>query len=129
MWRYLSKSIPPDHIHRQVPFNLLPKFSMEGETILPITLVVDFVLGPLPLTDRSIILDAKGMSTPDFILKRKMFLYRYRIPLILTGGVLSKRKAKPGTRPKKEKKGAKARIPVDQIVELYMERFQTQTDK
>ena len=124
VWRYLKQFIPPEHLHRQVPFELLPKFEFGDDTIQPITLVVDFVLGPLPFTAQSLVLDAKGMSTPDFLLKRKMFLYRYRMPLLLTAGVLARRKPKPGTIPKKEKKGAKARIPANTIVALYRERFQ-----
>jgi len=62
-------------IKLQPKFLLQEKYEKYGKTILPIYYVADFLV---EYTDGNIVIfDTKGMSTPDFKLKRKMFDYKY----------------------------------------------------
>lgn len=59
----------------QVPFELQPKFKYEGKTIRAIKYVADFVVTyPDGL---KVVVDTKGFRTKDYLLKRKMLLYKY----------------------------------------------------
>lgn len=59
----------------QVPFELQPKFKYEGKTIRAIKYVADFVVKyPDGL---KVVVDTKGFRTKDYLLKRKMLLYKY----------------------------------------------------
>lgn len=59
----------------QVPFELQPKFKHEGKTIRAIKYVADFVVN-YP-DGRQIVVDTKGFRTKEYLLKRKMLLYKY----------------------------------------------------
>lgn len=62
---------------RQVTFTLQPGFKdVNGKTILPIKYIADFVVTD-NVGDKSVI-DIKGMETPEFKLKKKMFQYIHR---------------------------------------------------
>lgn len=60
----------------QVPFVLQDKFTFQGKVILPIKYVADFVF----IDEEGVehIIDAKGMRTEVYKIKRKMFLNRYQ---------------------------------------------------
>lgn len=55
----------------QQTFELQPKFTYKGQTILPIKYKCDFIV------EDTWVIDIKGMKTPDFKLKEKMFKYKY----------------------------------------------------
>lgn len=119
MWKGLSQAINPEHIHRQVAFELLPKFeAADGEKVRAINFVSDIVLGPLPINSKSIVIDVKGMLTPDFLLKRKMFLWRYRLPLYLASGSLTSGKRKSNKLPK-----GGVKLSVEALVDLYRKNW------
>ncbi len=59
----------------QVPFELQPKFKHDGKTIRAIKYVADFVVN-YP-DGRQVVIDTKGFRTKDYLLKRKMLLYKY----------------------------------------------------
>ena len=60
---------------RQVTFELQPKFKCAGKTIRAIKYVADFVV---TYADGSIaVIDTKGYKTKEYLLKKKMLLYRY----------------------------------------------------
>jgi len=59
----------------QPKFLLQEKYEKYGKKILPINYIADF---QVEYTNGDIIIfDTKGMTTPDFVLKRKMFDYKY----------------------------------------------------
>lgn len=60
---------------RQVVFELQPKFKYEGKTIRAIKYIADFVVD-YP-DGRRVVVDTKGFRTKDYLLKRKMLLYKY----------------------------------------------------
>ena len=75
------------NLERQVRFELQPKFvTMEADTIKPIVYVADFVYEQqtnFSLIDKTsidfwvkIIEDRKGFRTKEFLLKKKMLLYK-----------------------------------------------------
>lgn len=62
---------------RQVAFELQPKFKdkFSGKTVLPIKYISDFVV-----TDKDgsvFVVDIKGVETPEFRIKKKLFQYKY----------------------------------------------------
>lgn len=61
------------NFRKQVRFCLLEEFlNRSGEKINPINYIADFVLDGL-----KIVVDVKGVETPDFKLKKKMFQFKY----------------------------------------------------
>ena len=71
----LKESGVVKNITLQPQFELQPKFTKNGKNIRPINYVADF---EIEYADGKIeILDAKGMSTPDGKIKRKLFDYVY----------------------------------------------------
>lgn len=62
----------------QVPFELQPKFVHNGRTIRAIKYVADFVYfdsrGKMHIED---VKGSEDFTTPEFKLKRKMFIYKY----------------------------------------------------
>lgn len=59
----------------QVPYELQPKFKCSGKTIRAIKYVADFVV---TYADGSTaVIDTKGYKTKEYLLKKKMLLYRY----------------------------------------------------
>ena len=64
----------------QPKFELQPKFKYEGKTIRAINYVADFLVKD---GDKEIVIDAKGLTTPMFKLKEKMFKYKYSKSILL----------------------------------------------
>lgn len=62
---------------RQVTFELQPKFKdkFSGKTVLPIKYISDFVV--TNKDDSVFVVDIKGVETPDFRIKKKLFQYKY----------------------------------------------------
>lgn len=63
------------NLQRQVKYELQPSFKLNGKTIRSITYIADFVY----IQDGvEIIEDVKGMRTKEYLLKKKMFEYKYQ---------------------------------------------------
>lgn len=119
VWLELQKRIHPTHLHRQLPFELLPEFTdPEGMKVRAIRWISDIVLGPLPINQNSIVIDVKGMLLPEFILKRKLFLWRYRLPLYLASGSITTGRRKSDKRPK-----CGVKLSVEAIMEIYQNKW------
>ena len=67
----------------QKPYTLLDKFPhpKTGKTIRAIKYVPDFEV--IYTDGRVEVVDVKGMKTRDFIMRCKMFMFRYQIPLVI----------------------------------------------
>ena len=63
-------------LNRQVQFVLQPSFKKNGKTIRAITYVADFEYYDLE-KGKYIVEDVKGYKTKEYLLKKKMFEYRY----------------------------------------------------
>jgi hypothetical protein len=63
---------------RQPEFILQDSFELDGKTYQPIIYKSDFNIHG---SKSELIVDAKGVETPDFKLKKKMFLFKFRRPL------------------------------------------------
>ncbi len=59
----------------QVPFELQPAFTVNGKKVRPIHYIADFVYKE---NGQYIVEDAKGHRTKEYMLKRKMYAYRYK---------------------------------------------------
>ena len=59
----------------QVPFELQPKFELNGKTVRAIKYVADFVF--VNEKGETEVWDAKGVKTKEYLLKKKMFEYKY----------------------------------------------------
>ena len=64
-------------IELQVPFILQDGYEFNGKKIRPIKYIADFVF--IDCDDVKHVVDAKGMKTDVYKLKKKLFEYRYRI--------------------------------------------------
>lgn len=63
------------NLQRQVKYELQPSFKLNGKTIRSITYIADFVY----IQDGvEVIEDVKGMRTKEYLLKKKMFEYKYK---------------------------------------------------
>ena len=63
------------NLQRQVKYELQPSFKLNGKTIRSITYIADFVY----IQDGvEIIEDVKGMRTKEYLLKKKLFEYKYQ---------------------------------------------------
>lgn len=63
------------NLQRQVKYELQPSFKLNGKTVRSITYIADFVY----IQDgMEVIEDVKGMRTKEYILKKKMFEYKYQ---------------------------------------------------
>lgn len=69
-----------DSFSMQQPFQLQPSFSLNGKRIAPIRYIADFVVSYT--NGDMIVIDVKGRETPDFKLKKKLFEYKFRMPLV-----------------------------------------------
>ena len=65
------------NFERQVTIELQPKFKDQftGKTILPIRYIADFVVEGIDGTKT--VIDVKGVETPEFRIKKKMFQFKY----------------------------------------------------
>ena len=60
---------------RQVTFELQPKFRHSGKTERAIKYIADFFIKYKD--GRTVVVDTKGFKTKEYLLKRKMLLYKY----------------------------------------------------
>lgn len=60
---------------RQVTFELQPKFKHAGKTERAIKYIADFVVKYKD--GRTVVVDVKGFRTKEYLLKRKMLLYKH----------------------------------------------------
>jgi len=63
------------NLQRQVKYELQPSFKLNGTTIRSITYIADFVYIQ---DNKEIIEDVKGMRTKEYLLKKKLFEYKYQ---------------------------------------------------
>ena len=72
---YLEKIGKISNLQRQVKFELQPAFTNNvGEKIRSITYVADFVYED---DGQKIVEDSKGFRTKEYVLKKKMFQFKY----------------------------------------------------
>lgn len=64
-------------LHCQVPFELVPTQTVDGETLRSASYIADFTYWDKD--GKFVVEDAKGLKTDLYILKKKMVLYRYGI--------------------------------------------------
>ena len=81
--RYLVlKSMEEDgaieDLRRQVRYELIPAFDVDGRHYRPVYYVADFVYRE---GDREVVEDVKGMRTDVYRLKSKLFAYRYGVSI------------------------------------------------
>ena len=63
------------NLQRQVKYELQPSFKLNGKTIRSITYIADFVY----IQDGvEVIEDVKGVRTKEYLLKKKLFEYKYQ---------------------------------------------------
>ena len=68
-----------DNFSRQQEFQLQPSFKIGDKRRAAIKYIADFVV---TYTDGNVVvIDVKGRETPDFKIKKKMFEYKFRMPL------------------------------------------------
>ena len=61
----------------QVPFELIPSQKRDGKTVeRPVKYIADFVYTQ---DGETVVEDAKGMRTKEYVIKRKLMLMRYGI--------------------------------------------------
>lgn len=83
--RYLTlKSMEEDgtieDLRRQVRYELVPAFDVDGRHYRPIYYVADFVYMDKE-TGKEVVEDVKGMITDVYRLKSKLFAYRYGVSI------------------------------------------------
>lgn len=61
----------------QVKFELQPSFKYDGKTIRAITYIADFVYFNIQ-ENKIIVVDVKGFKTKEYMLKKKMFMFKYK---------------------------------------------------
>lgn len=67
-------------LRRQVRFELTPRMAVDGRHELASHYVADFVYRDNE-TGKTVVEDAKGVRTREYVLKRKMMLHRYGIAI------------------------------------------------
>ena len=65
------------NLQLQVKFELQPTFKSNGETIKSINYIADFVYFDTSV-NKTIVVDVKGFKTKEYMLKKKMFMYKYQ---------------------------------------------------
>lgn len=70
-------------LRRQVRFELLPAFDVDGKHYRPATYIADFTYTDAK-TGKKIVEDVKGMRTDVYRLKSKMFAYKYGVSILET---------------------------------------------
>lgn len=83
--RYLVlKSMEEDgaieDLRRQVRYELIPAFDVDGRHYRPVCYVADFVYVDKE-TGKEVVEDVKGMRTDVYRLKSKLFAYRYGVSI------------------------------------------------
>jgi hypothetical protein len=72
--KLLQRAGEISELRLQVPFELQPGFTVNGKKIRPIHYIADFMYTQ---NGTHVVEDAKGHRTKEYMLKRKMFAYRY----------------------------------------------------
>ena len=80
VYAYLKRVIGKENFTLQPDFVIQEKFRFKGKAIRAIKYVADFLVID---GDEEIVVDAKGMTTPVFKLKEKMFIHKFRKPIVL----------------------------------------------
>jgi len=76
---HLEKTGQIKDLRRQVKFLLQPSFKLNGKTIRAINYIADFTY----LKDGIlVVVDTKGFRTKDYLLKKKMFQYKYGMDIV-----------------------------------------------
>lgn len=76
---HLEKTGQIKDLKRQVKFELQPSFKLNGKTIRAINYIADFTY----LKDGIlVVVDTKGFRTKDYLLKKKMFQYKYGMDIV-----------------------------------------------
>lgn len=77
-FKLMEKSGKISDLKRQVKFILQPSYEFNGKTIRQISYIADFTY----IQDKQMhIIDAKGVKTEVYKLKKKMFEYKYGIEI------------------------------------------------
>lgn len=75
----LEKTNQIKDLKRQVKYELQPSFKLNGKTIRAINYIADFTY----LKDGVlVIVDTKGFRTKDYLLKKKLFQYKYGMDIV-----------------------------------------------
>ena len=64
----------------QVPFELQPKYVIDGKTIRAIKYVADFVYKDK--SGNTVVEDSKGYRTKEYLLKKKLFEYKFNLKIV-----------------------------------------------
>lgn len=76
---HLEKTGQIKELKLQVKFELQPSFKLNGKTIRAINYIADFTY----LKDNKlVVVDTKGFRTKDYLLKKKMFQYKYGMDIV-----------------------------------------------
>lgn len=78
--KLLEKAGRIENLQLQVTYELQPAFEFLGSRIRAINYVADFVYFD-KRTNETVVEDVKGMKTPVYKLKKKMFEYRYKMEI------------------------------------------------
>ena len=74
--KWLEKANEISELRLQVPFELQPSFKKDGKTYRKIEYIADFVYYDTK-QDKYIVEDTKGFKTDVYLLKKKIFEYKY----------------------------------------------------
>lgn len=75
--RLMERAGKIERLRRQVPFELIPSQRVDGKVVeRAVKYIADFVYYQ---NDVMIVEDAKGNITKDYVIKRKLLLWRYGI--------------------------------------------------
>jgi hypothetical protein len=76
----LEKSGQIKDLKRQVKYELQPSFKLNNKTIRAITYIADFTY--LDKENKLVVVDVKGMRTKEYMLKKKLFQYKYGMDIV-----------------------------------------------
>lgn len=84
IYKVLKERLTPNYkIGFQPSFVLQEKFEFDGHIIRPITYKADFVIYKDSETEAKAVIDAKGMETNEFKIKRKIFIRKYGYDIVI----------------------------------------------
>ena len=82
IYKVLKERLTPNYkIDFQPSYVLQEKFEFDGHTIRPITYKADFVI--YKDIEAKAVIDAKGMETNEFKIKRKLFIRKYGYDIVI----------------------------------------------
>jgi hypothetical protein len=76
----LEKSGQIKDLKRQVKYELQPSFKLNGKTIRAINYIADFTY--IDKDNKLVVVDTKGFRTKEYLLKKKMFQYKYGMDIV-----------------------------------------------